>query len=731
MRIANMSHIAIGLLLFVNMAVVFQLPAQKNLLTRKEQKAILKKADIDCVKFNYTAAAAKYEIYLHTVPGDFNVLMSLADCYWQSKDFSNTFRIYKRVFPHGNNGATKVEQLRIAEMYAREHSYKLASEWLDGLDVYQAKADAYADESMLKYMKKDSLNWRTGFLNINTSYQEFSPFIVDDDLIFSSDRPNRNKANAFKGAEINYDRVWTANLSKVRSFTVLPSDSNRNKKLITRYGKNIDAESYVENEPHTSLQHYERGETSTAVDLIKGLNKTKYNVGAVSVDKNKHFYFTTNYTDPDKKGINRLRLVEAISRKHSFKRKILPFGNPRFCSVMHSAINRDGTLMVFSSERTNGRGRYDLYSVRREHPDKAWGEMKELGGNVNTAGNEVFPSITTDGYLYFSSDALPGLGGLDIFRIPLQDALDGKGGPEHISYPINSSGDDFGWTQDTINVNGYFTSDRLNHNNDLYSFRYKEPVKMSYFDNEVCNSETMEPIEGATLFLYNKADGKVYIAKTDKQGKYRFKIPNAEGVIVKAVVKGFSSYCIPAKAVSISQPNDTVLKASTTFSQEKLKINFAWKLDNIYYAFAKSYLKVNEIPVLDSLISILNKYPISVEICSFTDSRGSDAYNYQLSLRRSESVVNYLVTHGINSSRLIAKAYGESKLLNRCADGVTCTEEEHKVNRRTEVKVIDYDVDQKSAKQDLNIEQFSDGDVVNKKALPVDFFKECDTNTAP
>jgi outer membrane protein OmpA-like peptidoglycan-associated protein len=727
MKTSRKIYIIIGLILLAQTVVLFQLPAQKKSISQKKQEAILKKADLDYFKYKYFSAVTKYEKYLSIGGDDFYAHIRLADCYWQAKDYNNAFRIYKDLFPNGNHGAKKVEQLRIAELYARDQEYKKASEWLDGLDGYQQKASAYVEESALKSMMTDSLNWHVRFLNINTSYREFSPFIVDNKLLFSSNRPNRNEANTFEGVEINYDRLWEAPISEVRTIPVELTNvilkNNNNPKLNDK--KSADAIPYSNSVSELYFSQYEKGKKSTIVNLVEGLKKMKYNVGTVSVDKNNHLYFTTNYSDPDNTGINRLRLVEAVFRKGSFKTKFLPFGNPNYCSVMHSAINQDGTLIVFSSDIANGKGGCDLYYAQRENVNKAWGAMKPLGANINTEGNEVFPTITRDGYLYFSSDALPGLGGLDIFRIPLQDALDGKDAPEHISYPVNSPGDDFGWTQDTTNTSGYFTSDRLNHNSDLYSFRYKKPVKMSYFDNKVLDRETMEPIEGATLFLLNKADGKIYVAKTDKNGKSRFVVPNAKGVIIKAMVKGFVNYCIPGEAVTICQPADTVQKASNSFAKEKLKINYAWKLQNIYYDFNQWSPKASNIPVLDSLIKVLNRYPISIEINSYTDSRGSSQYNYQLSLKRSESIVNYLVTHGINSSRLMAKGYGEAKLLNRCADGIPCSENDHKINRRTEIKVYDYEAEQKPATEDIDLDQFKDGDVINIKALPLGFMDEC------
>jgi len=727
MKLRTKVNVVFFVLLFTNSIVVPKLSAQNNLLIKEGKQSILKKADSYFFKFKYDDAAEKYEKYLSGGISDSYALSQLAECYWQSKDYNKAFFVYKRLYPTGNNGATKEQQFRIAEMYARDHQYKLASKWLYGVNGYQAKASAYRSDSLLRLMQKDSLNWHLGFLNVNTIYQEFSLAKVDSVLLFSSNRPNRNDDNAFQGSEINYDRLWKVSESDLISTPLeLSSDSiggYANMKKIVDKNKNHDP--YFDESHHFFYKYYHDGETNSIANLVKGLNKMKYNVGTVSVDKNNHYYFTTNYSDPDKVGINRLRLVEAIHNKRSFKTKFLPFGNAKKSSVMHSTVNGAGTLMVFSSNITTGRGGCDLYYSQRDSVDKQWGEMKLFGNNINTGGNEVFPTITEDGYLYFSSDALPGLGGLDIFRIPLTAALAGKGKPEHIAYPINSSGDDFGWSQDSTGLKGYFTSDRLSHNNDLYSFYYKEPVKISYFENKVLNKDTNKPIEGATLFLLNKADGKIYIAKTDKEGKYTFKIKDAKQVVVKAMVKGFSNFCLPSETISIAQPKDTVQKANTDFSLEKLKINYTWELPTIYYGLDKVNLSSKVTPILDSLIYILQQRPISIEINSYTDSRGPSDYNYLLSVRRSESVKAYLISHGIDSTRLIANGYGETKLLNRCSDGVRCSENDHKVNRRTEVKVFDIDVKQKSRDVKIDLDQYKDGDVLNIKELPLGFINEC------
>jgi len=156
------------------------------------------------------------------------------------------------------------------------------------------------------------------------------------------------------------------------------------------------------------------------------------------------------------------------------------------------------------------------------------------------------------------------------------------------------------------------------------------------------------------------------------------------------------------------------------FAKQNFKINNSWKLNDIYYDYNKADLRAESKPMLDSLILMLKKLPLRVEISSHTDSRGKLAYNDLLSQRRAESVVSYLLNAGIARDRLVAKGFGERQLLNRCAKGVPCSEAEHQLNRRTEVKVMGYS--HKKKKYNFDPSKYKPGDIIDKATLPKDFF---------
>lgn len=738
----GLTYICLALVIsvFIGSVSSTKLYAQRESLTRRVEKKVVEKADLAYYGFKYSIAISYYEDYLKSSTDPSNIVLGkLADCYWLTKQYEDAFRVYKLMLRDTRHVLSNQQRHRLSELYARFKDYSQASKWMSGLNGYQSRAAAFGDSLSMELMKRDSLNWRIEFLNVNTVFRDFSPFITSDGafLFFSSDRPTAESDNLEKGGMKNYERLWKVPASQIHTIPLQNGKSNL-------YSNDSDK----------------------VVSLVDGLEHLRYNVGAVAVDKNDHYYFSTNYPNSDRRGINRLRLMEGYyTHSGSLKKEALPFGNPRLFSVTHPAINRDGTFLVLSSDEPNGKGNYDLYYTQRENSLEPWDSLKAFGSNINTAGNEVFPTLISNGYLYYSSDGLPGLGGLDIYRISLEDALDGEKFAEHLSYPINSSGDDFGWTQDSTTTYGYFSSDRLNYNDDLYCFHYINHQKMRQLFGTTIYVKTKRPISDATVFMWNKRTNKVDIAKTDKDGKYHFLVPAKDKVILKAVKKGMTNDCLEDESLVESQQLDTVKRNVQSLFLEKriesnksqidlsdvphaidtvsrvmqnllfkkhiLRINESWKLNNIYYYFNRWDLRPDAKPILDSLIKLLNMYPIRVELGAHTDSRGTFEYNDWLSQKRAESVVDYLVKHGVDRNRLTATGYGKRVLINRCVDGIPCSEREHQINRRTEVRVISNTDIQKYQKDDIDPDQFNDGEQIDKSVLPRDFFDNCDKLNLP
>jgi outer membrane protein OmpA-like peptidoglycan-associated protein/tetratricopeptide (TPR) repeat protein len=723
---------AIGIVFFALLVIQ---PIGLNARTQSADKnsIALSKAKLYYKTRNYSQAAICFEEHLQKDSvASAVVLGELADCYWNMRRYDNALKVYKRLYPNGSEGATNRDKIRIGELYARTGAYNLASDWLNGVSTYAKKAGVYSQKSKIQAMKKDSFAWKTRLLNIDTQYREFSPLVADGSLFFSSNKPLVAKSNASGWDGRNYLHLWCMPLSGVDTLsTELAKDSLIQQVSTTAKGKKIadvyecgDTKSNANINRAIVRKLYLNGDAQPVGALVDGFGNIKFNAGNIAIDKNKHIYFSSNYEKADKNNVNRIRLMEAdYSNGNVCSIKALPFGDANSYSVMHPAVNADGTILVFSSDKPNGSGGYDLYYAERADANQKWSEMKTLGDKLNTGGNEVFPTITADGNLYFSSDALPGLGGLDLYKLQLADAISGSAGPVHLTYPINSTADDFSWTQkDSLGRKGYFTSDRLNNDDNIYSLTYVAPNGKYSLRGRVLDDITKYPIKNATVFLYNKQSDKVYVTKTDANGNYTFPVSKSADVVIKAVEKDHSNNCLtkmfevkPLYKDSVIAPHDLLLG--------RFKVGYKWKLDNIHYDYNKYNIRADARPILDSVLRVLNTYPIKVELSSHTDARGKTAYNDRLSQHRADAAVAYLIQNGIDPLRITAKGYGERQLLNKCADGVKCSEEEHQANRRTEVKVTG--LTEEGTNLEIDPDKFNDGQELEKSALPNGFFDKC------
>ena len=417
-----------------------------------------------------------------------------------------------------------------------------------------------------------------------------------------------------------------------------------------------------------------------------------------------------------------------------------PYNNESY-SVGHPTVSGDGKKLIFSSNKPGGYGQSDLYIS--ELTDGKWSEPVNLGSDVNTFGNEVFPFLANDSTLFFSSDGHPGYGGLDIYET---NKVNGKWiTPCNLKLPLNSPYDDFGIVFDKSLRSGFFSSNRPGGagSDDIYAFRNyrRTPAtddrlvagkddsakdKALIISGYVKDKSTRMPLEQATVFLLNSTTNEALILKTDSKGYYEAPVNKGTLYVVKAMALGYFDDClnfrIPEKSgLEVENPRDLLL--------DKYTLNQVFVVENIYYDLDKWFIREDAKPSLDNLVRILKQYPISVELGSHTDSRASAEYNIELSQKRAESVVRYLILSGINPARLTAKGYGETKLVNKCADGVPCTEPEHQANRRTEFKITAINAEDKG-KSNFDLNVFKAGDKIPVQLLGGSFFDGCLENKA-
>ena len=365
----------------------------------------------------------------------------------------------------------------------------------------------------------------------------------------------------------------------------------------------------------------------------------------------------------------------------------------------HPAISPDGKYLYFVSNAVGGMGGKDIFRARVT--GSGFGPMENLGEEINTAGDEMFPYVRDSVTLYFASNGHPGMGGLDLFKAR-QDST-GKWTVENLGAPINSMADDFGITFAGAEEKGFFSSNRNDARgfDHLYSF---ELPTITIFIEGIVNDVDEYPIENATVRIVGK-DGLNVKVPVKKDGTYKVELERDIRYVMMASARGFLNQNYELHT-GPEEKNETYVVDFFLSPISKPVV-----IENIFYDFDKATLRPESKKALDQMIKMLNDNPnVTIELGAHTDRKGSDKYNEKLAQRRAQSVVDYLIAAGIKADRLEAKGYGESvpKTINKrmakqfdfLKEGDILTEEYilalpkeqqeigDQINRRTEFKVL-------------------------------------------
>jgi peptidoglycan-associated lipoprotein len=363
-------------------------------------------------------------------------------------------------------------------------------------------------------------------------------------------------------------------------------------------------------------------------------------------------------------------------------------------------------VLFFSANIPGGKGGYDLYYAPRK-TDNVYGLPVALEA-LNTPGEEASPYYR-DGKLYYSTNGLTTFGGMDVFMSEWNGAV--WSAPTNIGMGVNSAQDDLYYTQASDGMSGFFVSNRPNPINKLknptccdniYTWEI-ERVKVNLVANTFRmkrKSEKEAPaLNECTVQVIDVTDKKP--TNTDQKtqptsNKFEFTLQPEKSYMVIATRDGFIADTSVFNTVGVKKSKTVeqrlVLRSVKKVDEvvyDTIRTNEAIRLDNILYDYDKWDIRPDAEPDLQYLTDILAKYPdMVVELSSHTDARGKDAYNLDLSQKRAQSAVNWIVGRGISPKQLVAKGYGETMLVNGCSNGVECSEEEHQLNRRTEFKII-------------------------------------------
>ena len=509
----------------------------------------------------------------------------------------------------------------------------------------------------------DTSYYRVKNLNaINTEFAEYSPSFSNDKLYFVS---NRVSEKIYSGTGTPFTDLF---------------------EVKTR-GANVDLNSLKK--------------------LDDNINNEKVNEGSITFSEDGMYMIFAKGNDGKNSGRNNVDLYWSRFRRGGWT-------NPRLLNVNTSRswdstpyLSKDGKTLYFASNRSKGYGGTDIYKANVNRRGR-WINIQNLGPEINTPGNELFPSVTEDGRLYFSSDNHEGFGGLDIF------VATRRGGKITISNPgkpLNSRGDDFG-VNPYNPTRGFFTSNRDGGkgDDDIYTFVNNDPnlkivnyvLKVTTLTQKNDDKELII-LGNSSVKLLDKEGAVIDETFTDDNGEFEFIVYTDEEYLLIGEKENYFSTRGDFSTIG-KELDKTKLKEFITNVEfeknlilDRIIVNKSIVLDNIYYDLDKADIREDAAIELDKLVIILEDNPnISIELSSHTDDRSSVEYNQDLSQRRAESAVSYILSKGIDRGRISAKGYGESQLLILNAK----TEDEHQINRRTEFKVTSYEFIDSSNSED-------------------------------
>lgn len=360
--------------------------------------------------------------------------------------------------------------------------------------------------------------------------------------------------------------------------------------------------------------------------------------------------------------------------------KLLPLSFTQKTTMKQPSVSADGNTIYFAAKMDGGLGGYDIWMIKKN--GDSWGEPINAGNVINTEFDEAFPVIR-DSLLVYSTEGLPGLGGLDLFASVLTNGTFSK--PQNLKAPFNSSGDDFYLVYNADGKSGYLSSNRSGGlgDDDIYSF-FLTPVNL-IVKGRIIDVDNNQPVVGATVVL-TAADGTTDTTTTNANGEYTFTLKQDQDYKINVLNPGYfgDSKKLTTQGEKFSKEFSKNTGYNYDFAIKKIP-KTEIKIDNIYYDLDSFVLREESKPSLDKLVKILEDTPDAfVQINSHTDERGKVEYNTTLSQNRAKSVVDYLVSKGINPTRLTAKGFGFSDPVIKGAK----TEEEHQQNRRTAFQVI-------------------------------------------
>lgn len=609
------------------------------------QSKSTKKGDKHYDRLEYVKAIEDYEKLVSKGDADAYVYNRLADSYYNLYNTKEAERYYKLYIESSSNAEAEAHY-RYAQMLKANKKFDASNEAMQAFSNQSPndeRAKAYkANPDYLPKLLNGEPKFTVNKLQLNTTYQDFGAYAVGNKLYFVSARNTSRKD----------------------------------------YGWNDQPTLDV----YTATQ---QGDSYTDIKLVEGDVNSKYHEGTVSItpDGETMFFTRNDYLDGDyekaSNGIGQLKIYQAkkINGKWDDIQEV-SFNDSEY-STGHTALSLDGKTLYFSSDMEGGTGMSDLYRVSINE-DGSFGSPENLGSGINTEGRESFPYVDSEGTLYFSSDGQLGLGGLDVFYAKASGS--GFEPAKNLGQPINSSGDDFAFSFNVSTETGFVSSNRgamegKVANDNIYRVDQIQPLEEVMIVSSVINEETGKIIANAQVVVYDSEENEVGRAMTNSQGKANFTLVANESYSLQVNAEDYESNAAMVGEDAEGEV-DLVIELSPI---EKIIQEEEVVLNPIMFDFDKSNIRKQAAFELDKLVAVMQKYPeMKIKVEAHTDKRGPSSYNQQLSERRAQSTVQYVISKGIDESRISGEGLGESSPKVECDP---CTDQQYELNRRSSFRI--------------------------------------------
>ena len=620
------------------------------------QSGAVKKADKQYDKFAYIDATKTYERVAAKGYKSADMFEKIANAYYFNAELQKAEKWYTQLFDITTTDLAPEYYYRYAQCLKSVGNYKKADEMMIAFSQKSSedlRGKIFKDKlNYMQEIKANSGRYNIEDAGINSQYSDYGSAFSTNRLIFTSARDT--------GSFSQKKHKWT-----------------------NQYFTNMYA-----------AEQSTDGALGTPVKFAKIINSKFHEATPVFSKDGKTMYFTRNNFNNGKKGkdgnrITLLKIYKATLIDNQWQKATeLPFNSNGY-SVAHPMLSADEKFLYFASDMPGTHGQSDLWRVAINSED-SYGTPENLGTTINTEGKESFPLVTDENELYFATDGHPGLGGLDIFMARINP--DGTfQEPINIGAPANSPQDDFAYLIDTKTRKGFLSSNREGGKgfDDIYKFlETRKLVCEQTLSGIVTDLETGEILPNTKVTLFDDKFNKIKEVTSDDKGFYSFdSVECAKAYYVRAEKELYETkeqkITISKETGKTDLPIQLEKKVKPVTVGDDLAKAFGIKI--IYFDLDKWDIRPDAALELEKILDVMKQYPtMKIDVRSHTDSRQTFKYNEKLSDRRAKSTIEWLAKNGVDASRLTGKGYGETRLVNKCADGVQCTEEEHQANRRSE-----------------------------------------------